>query len=191
MRDSNDWYILGIDNGFGGYACLLNVGTGSYRFIPTPIKKGLITLPELRIEDELDSPEYDFVSMSKIAAAAAKVSGGACVAVIEETISTHSQGSQANATSARSRDSLLRGKSLWGAACELAGIQSFAVSPSRWKAGMSLINTAKSASVELAEQMGVVIPRSAGPKSKLSPDAAESFLIAKWFSVNGVVSQWL
>lgn len=180
-----DWYVLGIDNGLTGYVCLLQTHSGAYKFIPTPGKVGSIAMDELNPSETETAAEYDVRSMHKIARAARQVSDGKCLAVIEKPLlSSETSGG----TSRHSQESLIKGKSFWSAVCELEDIPIFCVAPRRWKASFSLLSQPKSASIALAEGMGVRLPTSV--RGVKNDDAAESFLLAKWLATNSKVSEW-
>lgn len=188
------WYVLGIDNGLSGYVCLLKKDTGEYRFIPTPITSPSFIRSELHFEETEGGREYDVERMLKITRAAAKVSNGCCVGIIEDTIATHN-GVGKSRTTMKSRESLMKGKTLWGVALKLAGIDPLlTVAPSRWKSQMGLLgkDRDKTDSIRLAQSFGVSLPVLTFPRKppEISHDAADAFLLAKWLSMKGVVSQW-
>ncbi|GIW89710.1 MAG: hypothetical protein KatS3mg109_0142 [Pirellulaceae bacterium] len=177
-------YVLGVDNGFKGFACLVHARDRSYAFARTPLCSPPLIHSEFRYDKQLDDQDYDVEKMLRIAKAAYRKSGGHCYLVIEDTISTHSGGRVVNQTSARSRDSLMTGKVAWCTVARLAGLRPFVVTPRRWKSKMGLLKAEKEASIELAQSMGVELPtigkrRDGSPK--YSHDAADAYLLASWF----------
>lgn len=180
-------YVLAIDNGYKGFACLMRGPSFEHSFISTPLCSPPLICPELYAVEFANKTGYDFRKMVQIAKAAYRKSGGNCKAIIEDTISTHGGHRFANQTSAKSRDALMVGKTAWCCACIEAGIRPFTVAPRRWQAKMGLLNKDKDDAVAMAIGLGANLPMVGGTKrskAKPSHDAADAYLLARWFLVH-------
>lgn len=189
-----DIYV-GVDNGLSGFLAVISPDS-PVRFARTPVSSPPLFWKENEGLDAMSRNDYDPCGMLKLARACRQIAdGGKCLAVMEAPIQRNSMGG--SQTSFQSRESLSRGNALWSAMFRLVGIQMLQVTPNRWQAGLGLLGKGKDAAVSLAEADGVRLPNAtilksgSVSKTKVSDDAADAYLLAKWLRDKTDVSKWI
>lgn len=200
------WYVVGIDNGYSGYVCLMERGSRRYTLKPTPLQAERLCRPSADLwsaESSEGSRDYDFMAMQRLLKTASVVSKGAVVAVIEEPISRSTD----RKTNFDSVAALIRGFGLWSGACALAEIPLFSIAPTSWKADLGLrrvdstdLKIKKQQAIDLAMTYGATLPKieyklaprpgQKTPRLEHSHDAAEAFLLAVWLAEYTPVVSW-
>lgn len=169
------WYILGIDIGLNGFACLKKVGSNRVRAVPVPHTsppplRNALYLGDINVE------HYDIRKMYEIAQAAHDKAEGAIIAVMEQPF--------ARKTSNSAVVEMLRSQGFWTAACAIAGIPAFYLEATSWKSRIGFKKvTDKIKNVDersrVSKQMSIDKANElVGWQQFHSHDAAEAFLIA-------------
>lgn len=170
------WYILGIDLGVTGFACLKQVGSVRVKCVPTPMTAPPPIRNVLDAADSVNVKDYDVRKMYAIAQKAAEKAEDCIVAVMEQPFFRQ--------TSNKSVVSLLRAQGYWAGACAAAGIPAFYLDATSWKSriGIKAVTDKikdKKLRAEKSKQMAVDIANDlVGWQQFISHDAAEAFLIA-------------
>lgn len=170
------WFILGIDIGYSGFACLKRVGSNRVQCIPTPVTSPPILRNVLDTDNQVNVEDYDMHGLLRITQAAAEKSQGCCVAVMEQPF--------AKKTSNKAVTSLLRSQAYWAAACALADIPAFYLDASSWKARIGIKQATseirdRTKRSEASKALAVKIANELVSNLKFhSHDAAEAFLLA-------------
>lgn len=172
----SNWYILGIDLGIHGFACLKEVGSNRVKCVSTPMASPPALRNVLTADEFTNVEDYDVRRMHEIAKKARDKADGLIVAVMEQPFFRK--------TSNNAVVSLLRAQGYWAAACGIAGIPAFYLDATSWKSriGIKAVTDKIKDSKERAKkskELAVEIANGlVGWGQFVSHDAAEAFLIA-------------
>lgn len=175
MNDSDEAYILGVDNGKSGYMSLWCPKSSELWTSKISTAKGALWRRIKHFEDDARLKDYRPEDILNNIEQALDISSGNLFVVLEEPLSN-----TIRSKNTKSIQDMHRAIGIWQCICSFKGILPFGVHPVTWKSHFGLFGKEKDASLVFAKKL---MPN----YNFRSTDAADSFLIAKYFEYYLVV----